>query len=388
MKIISKSEFTELSNFKSDCAITVFMPTHRSGVAVNEQQDLLAFKTILQSVRKQLQNRGLSNTEIDRIIRPGHELLEHETFWYELSDGLGVFMANGFFKIIKITNTVTNEVFINSTFYVSPLVPLVSNDHHFFLLVFSKQFTQFYRGNPYGMEKLEVEGLPYGIDDVIHFEEKGGKELFRGGGTATGAGANFHGHSPGTADEKIYIARYLKEVDQTLWTELLATEKAPLVLAAVDYMSNIYRQISQYKNICEQSLIGNFELEDVNTLFRRAQEIVKPYFEEEQLKALKTYYDQSATGLTSNSPDEIIPASHYGRISDLFVMKDAHIWGKFDENDNMLEIHDERNEDDDCLINKAIVKTVANGGAVHVLEPDRMPQGNKITAFMRYEIAV
>ncbi|HEY1024057.1 MAG TPA: hypothetical protein VGE26_02745 [Sphingobacteriaceae bacterium] len=388
MKIISKSEFTELANFESDCSVTIYLPTHRAGVAVNEQQDSLAFKTALQTVRKQLQAKGFSNTDIDRVIKPGLKLLDHETFWYELSDGLGVFMANGFFKTVKLPCTVRDEILINRHFYVSPLVPLIENGDHFFLLVFSRQFTRFYRGNAFSMEQIEVEGLPYGIDDVIHFEEKGGKELFRGGGNATGSGVSFHGHSPGTADKEVYLAQYLKEVDSTLWKEALSTEKAPLVLAAVDYMVTIYKQITQYKNIWQKALIGNFELEEQNSLFRKAREIIEPFFHEEHRTALKTYYDQSATGLTSTSADEIIPASHYGRISDLFVMKDAHIWGRFDENDNVLVIHDEKKDGDDCLINKAVVKTVANGGAVHVLEPDRMPDGNKITAFMRYEIAV
>ncbi len=387
MEILSKSVFTELANHHSDCAVSVYIPTHKAGVQVNEQQDLILFKNALQQVRKDLQARGMTNDQIDPILKPGLELLESDTFWYGLSHGLAVFMAKGVFRTVILPHTVKEERLINNSFYVSPLVPVIANDNHFYLLVFSKQYTQFYRGNAFGMEKLEVEGLPFGIDDVIHYEEKGGKQLFRMGGTSPGAGASFHGTSPGTADEKVYVARYLKEVDQTLWKEVLSTEKAPLVLAAVDYMTTIYRQISSYKNICEKSLTGNFELEDENTLFRRAVEIVTPYFQEQDRKALHTFYDQSATGLTSSSPDEIIPASHYGRISDLFVMKDAHIWGKFDENDNLLEIHDERNEKDDCLINKAVVKTIANGGAVHVLEPEKMPNGSKITAFMRYEIA-
>jgi hypothetical protein len=387
MEILSKSVFNELANHTSECAISVYMPTHKAGVEVNEQQDLIRFKNALQQVRKLLQAKGMNNDQIEPILKPGFDLLESDTFWYRLSHGLAVFMAKGEFRTVILPNTVKEEILINNSFYVSPLVPVITNDNHFYLLVFSKQYTQFYRGDSFAMEKMEVEGLPYGIDDVIHFEEKGGKQLFRMGGTAPGAGASFHGTSPGTADEKVYIARYLKEVDQTLWKEVLSTEKAPLVLAAVDYMSTIYRQISTYRNICERSLTGNFELEDTNSLFNRAIEIVTPYFREQDRKALHTFYDQSATGLTSTSPDEIIPASHYGRISDLFIMKDAHIWGKFDENDNVLVIHDERKDADDCLINKAVVKTIANGGAVHVLEPEKMPNGSKITAFMRYEIA-
>lgn len=388
MEIISKSEFAELAKFKSECSISVYLPTHRSGVEVNEQQDLIVFKNSLQQVRRSLQGKGYNNSQIDEILKPGTELLQDDNFWYNLSGGLGVFIAKGFFKTVKFPKAVKEEIFINNSFYVSPLLPVISNDRHFFLLVFSKNDANFYRGDEFNIVKLDVEGLPNGMNDVVHFEEKGGKELFRGGGNLSGAGANFHGHGSGLADEKIYIAQYLKEVDQTLRTEVLANENAPLVLAAVDYLIPIYKQNSSYKNITQEAIIGNSEYEDLNSLFKKACDIVTPYFNEGDRKALKTYYDQSATGLTSNNAEEIIPASHYGRISDLFVMKDAHIWGTFNEVTNELHIHEEKQEDDDCLINQAVVKTVANGGMVHILEPERMPEGSQIAAFMRYEIEV
>lgn len=388
MEILSKSEFAELANFKSECSISVYIPTHRSGVAVNEQQDLIVFKNSLQQVRKILQGKELSNTQIDEIIRSGTELLEDETFWYNLNEGLGVFMAKDFFKTTKLPKPVKKEIFVNNGFYVSPLLPVISNNQHFYLLVYSKHDAKFYRGDAYNIEKMEIEGLPNGMNDVIHFEEKGGKELFRGGGNATGSGASFHGHDSGLADEKTYIAQYLKEVDQTLRTEVLANENVPLVLAAVDYLIPLFKQNSSYRYIASESIIGNYEHVDLNFLFNKACEIVKPYFQEEDRKALKTYYDQSATGLTSDTADEIIPASHYGRISDLFVMKDAHIWGKFNEATGELEIHEKKQEDDDCLINQAVIKTLANGGAVHMLDPGKMPDGSKIAAFMRYEIEV
>ena len=388
MEIISKSEFAELANLKSECSVSVYIPTHRSGVEVNEQQDLIVFKNSLQQVRRELQGRQFSNAQIDEVLSPGMELLQDDVFWYNLTAGLGVFMARGFFKAVKLPNPVKEELFINNNFYVTPLLPVIANNQHFFLLVFSKQDAKFYRGNAYHLEQIEVEGLPNGMDDVVHFEEKDGKELFRGGGNLAGAGASFHGHGSGLADEKTYIAKYLKEVDQTLRTEVLANENAPLVLSAVEYMIPIYKQNSSYRNIASEAIIGNYEHEDINSLFKRASEIVKPYFREEDRKALKTYYDQSATGLTSSIADEIIPASHYGRISDLFVMKDAHIWGKFNEITNELVIHEDKEEGDDCLINQAIVKTVANGGVVHILEPGRMPEGSQIAAFMRYEIEV
>src|SRR5690606_23839096 len=131
---------------------------------------------------------------------------------------------------------VAEELHINNSFYLLPMVQAVTNTEHFYLLVVSKNSAKFYKGGMFGIKEMEVEGLPLGMNDVIHFEEKDERKLFRGGGTAPGAEANFHGHGSGLADEKEYISQYLKEVDQTLWTEVLANEKAPLILSSVEYM--------------------------------------------------------------------------------------------------------------------------------------------------------
>ncbi len=99
---------------------------------------------------------------------------------------------------------------------------------------------------------------------------------------------------------------------------------------------------------------------------------------------MKTYYDNSTTELTSSIPEDVIPASFYSKVSDLFLVKDAHIWGTFDEGTNELVIHEEMQEGDTCLLNKAAIKTLKNGGAVHVLEQERMPADSKVAAFMRF----
>jgi len=117
------------------------------------------------------------------------------------------------------------ELFVNSSFNILPLLPLMTDDAYFFLLMLSKKDARIFRGDAYGMELLEVEGLPNGMDDVIHFEEKDTQQTMRRAGAGAGrgaiSGANFHGHGPGLADETEWVIQYLKEVNQTLWTELL-----------------------------------------------------------------------------------------------------------------------------------------------------------------------
>lgn len=390
MEILSRDEFIELANFQKENCISIYIPTHNSGVEVNEKQALIIFKNNLQQAKSALTERGFDQKQIDHFLKPAFELIKEESFWNKLDKGLAVFIAEDFFEVFNLPYTLEEEFHINGSFLMTPLLPLIEKRHPFYLLVFSKHDCKFYEGDQFEMKKLEVEGLPTGIDDVVPFELKESRQTHRRAGAAAGrssmVGANFHGHGSGLSDEDEYLQQYYKEVDQTLWKEVLHNQHVPLVLAAVDYEIALYKQISNYKHVCEDCLTGNFEHEDRHSIYLKAKEKLTSYFKEYMNSALKSFYDNSAGELSSSITEEVISASYYAQVSDLFVEKNQRIWGTFDEKENKMEIHEERQAGDECLINSAIIKTLMNGGEVHLLDKEKMPAESPLAAFLRFSI--
>jgi hypothetical protein len=384
MEVISREQFNELANYKGEHCISIYLPTHRAGVEVNEKQDALVFKNALQKVNMDLQNKNLDPATINRILKPGFELHNNPLFWNNQLDGLAVFMADGYFKTIQLPFKVKEEQFLNHTFFLTPLIPAITSDEEFYVLVLSKHDAQFFEGNAFGMQRIMVEGLPNGMDDVVHFEEKDDLRLFRQGGKGGTGSASFHGHGEGQLDDKANIGLYFQEVDRTLFSEVLHDKNKPLLLAGVEYLIPIYKGISRYNFIVDDCICGNQEHENINSLYAKAREKLVPYFQQRTNKALENYYNQIATSLTSSIPEDVIPASFYAQISDLFICRDEHIWGRFNEQDNKLEIHRGQQDGDDDLIDRAAIKTYLNGGGVYVLEKEKMPKEAVIAAFMRY----
>lgn len=381
---LSKNVFVELANYKSSCCVTVYLETHPSGVAVNEKYDTISFKNVLQNITTLLRDRGIDQATIVKMLEPGYELLRNDAFWLNLSPGLAVFLADGYFKYVRTPLVPKDEIFINTSFYISPLIPVMTSNEHFYLLVISKKQSKLYRADAFGMEYIPIPELPNGVDDVVHFEEKEDENLFRTGGRGSTGGANFHGIGAGKPDEKKNIALYLEEVDRTLWKTLLNREHVPLLLAGVEYLIPIYKQVSAYKFIWEEPLTGSHEHDEIHALYEKAKEKMTSYFQARTMKALINFGNHSATELTSSIPADVIPAAHYGRISHLFVQKDEHIWGTFDEHANELKLHETQHPEDECLLNKAIVKTILTGGEVHLLDKEQMPVSSSIAALMRY----
>jgi hypothetical protein len=92
----------------------------------------------------------------------------------------------------------------------------------------------------------------------------------------------------------------------------------------------------------------------------------------------------------SNSPqasselNSIIPAAFYGRVETLFVALGKQIWGTFNSQKSVLEVHREHMAGAQDLLDLAAVKTLSNGGEVYALDRENMPDEVLICAIFRY----
>lgn len=384
--ILTKDVFSELANFEGMPCVSILLPTHKAGVEVNEQVDLIAFKNALQAVEKQLAERKTEQTLIKKILEPGYTLLRDDTFWRNQSNGLAIYISDNYFKYLRLSAPVTQHIRINSSFYVSPLIPFMVKKEYFYILDIAKKFPRFYRADLFGIEHLQIEEMPSGVDDVVHFEEKEAEKLFRSGGRGGTGGANFHGIGGGKPDEKEHIAIYLEEVDDTIWKTHLNKSNAPLLLAGQDFLIPIYRAVSDYSYIWPEALTGNHHQQSDNELYEAAMQVMQPYFDQSLNKYLEDYGNKSATKLTSSIIADIIPAAYYGQIAQLFVKKDTQIWGTFNEQDNKLTIASQEQEGTEDLVDKAIIKTIQNGGDVFILDEGQMPAPSELAAVLRYSL--
>src|SRR4051794_32187182 len=126
MKSISREEFLELSNANGEYNISIYMPTHRGGMEVNERHDPIVFKNALQSAKRMLADAGASHDSIEKLVKPGLELLKDEMFWNNQTEGLAAFLGNNLFKTVQLPYTVQQQVLVNHVFQTGPLIPMLT----------------------------------------------------------------------------------------------------------------------------------------------------------------------------------------------------------------------------------------------------------------------
>jgi len=382
---IDKTALVSLQKQGAGDCVSIYLPVHQEGQEVNNLDDPIAFKDCLREAGQRLQQQGLGAQHIRNILQPGYDLTPDDNFWRSQLQGLAFFASAGFCRYMRLPEAPKPGILVNDHFLLTPLIPFLTDNEHFFVLTISKHQAKLFRGDRFGMAPVPVAGMPKGMNDVVHFEEKDEAGVFRaGGGRAGTGGANFHGIGGGKPDEKESIALYFAEVARTIEREALAEEHAPLMLAGVEYLHPIYISVAHYKPIIKEGLKGNYEQVTLPELHRQAREKLQPILDAETQRWIDEYNNKSGGPLTSSIPADIIPAAYFTQAGRLFIQKDAHIWGHFDPQSQQLDIHDEKQPGDDCLVNEAAMQVLLHGGYVHILPKEQMPEEAVMAALFRY----
>jgi hypothetical protein len=81
----------------------------------------------------------------------------------------------------------------------------------------------------------------------------------------------------------------------------------------------------------------------------------------------------------------VVPAAAFGRVEVLFVVLDERLPGVFDQKKNQVTVTTDGDPASEDLLDLAVVETVKNGGRVHAVNKERMPEEHAaVAAILRY----
>jgi hypothetical protein len=380
MNQLSRAEFERLAAVRGTPSISIYMPTHRAGAEV--RQNAVRFKNLLRRIEDDLQVRGMRPPEVKQLLSAGRALAGDDPFWQHQRSGFAAFIAEGLFDPYRLPLEVDELATIGDRFSLKPLLPLLTGENRFFILALSQNQVRLLEGTRHSVREVPVGDIPKGLADAMRFDEEQAQVMFHLG-KKTGAGGVYHGHGVMEAEHKEKIRQYFLQVDRGLH-DVLRDERAPLLLAGVEYLHPIYRDASTYPHLLPVGLSGNPDGLKPEQLHEEAWAVLQPYFENEVQRAVESWRNLAGTGRASGEIREILPAAVHGRIDRLLLTVDEQRWGRLDETTAIVEEHDTRQAGDHDLIELAAVHTALNGGPVLTIARDRMPDGAGIAAIFRY----
>ncbi len=386
--IPSRDELIALSIVQSDPCISIFLPTSRGGA--QQKQDELRLKNHFRETENRLFLRNLHTTRIDNLLRPLQMLITEEQFWRQNKDGVAIFRSLQHFQVFRLPISFKEQVVISDHFSLKPLLPLLSASERFYILALSQNDIRLLEATRYGVELATLpESVPESLADALKYEESENEVSYysSASGAQRGKGGRhpviFYGRGVGIDDTKEHILRYFQQINRGLH-ELLHDETAPLVLAGVEYLFPLYREVNTYPHLLEQGVAGNPDRLNAEQLHKQAWPVVQPYLMEKQQEAAARYAMLAGTGQASSEIREIVPAACYGRINTLFVAVNREQWGLFEPASGSIHVHEKAKFGDDDLLDIAATQTLQHRGTVYAVNDVDVPGGTLASAVFRY----
>ncbi|MBI2832635.1 MAG: hypothetical protein HYX79_10310 [Chloroflexi bacterium] len=362
--------------------VSLYMPTNRTG---DTEQNSIRFRNLLRAAEERLVASGARPADARRMLKPARGLLSDAAFWQHQGDGLAVFLSQEVFKHYSLPSSFQELVVAAERFHVKPLLPLF-RDGLFYVLAVSMGKVMLLQCTRDSLRVVTPESVPTNLAEALRYDqtEKQQKVHIVATPGGPGRGGAVSGYGEGSTDGlKDSALRYFQQVNRGLH-EVLKEERAPLVVAGVDYIQAIYREANTYPHLLSDGVKGNVDEMTPEALHQQARVVVKPYFERDEIAALARYNKALGTGLATGDLEQAVLAAYVGRVYILFVALDAQQWGKFDAAQHKVVLHQKAEPGDEDLLDFAAVYTLTKGGSVYAVAREKMPGGSPVAAIYRY----
>lgn len=396
MDRLTKQSLLDLINEPQGRCISIYMPTERKGA--DTQQGPIRLKNLLGQAQAELGELGERTPDIESLLTPAQALVNNSEFWQYQSDGLALLLSADSMATYRVPLAFPEMVIVNDRFLLKPLLPLVIGEGTFYLLSLRQGGVRLLRGSRFELAEVALgEDVPTSLAEALKYDEFETNIRFHiaarpSTGSSRGApdrgAAIYHGQGGAGDDANIkeQLIRFFRQLDNGVRDLLESSQQPPLVLAGIDYLRGIYRQVNQYGGLIDEEVTIDPEALTLPELHQRAWALVEPMFTADRQTALDTYQHLAGTQdqRAGHAIEEIAPAAYFQRIDTLFVPHTVGLWGTFEPENNQVQVHDERQPGAQDLLDFAAVHTLLNGGSVYLVEPDDLSVGALPAAIFRY----
>ena len=378
---LSRTEIQKLASQISFPCVSLYMPAEKAGAETRKNP--IRFKNLLSEAETKLKNLGDTN-DLTQQLNTAKSYIENYDFWQHQESGLAFFISQAGIKYYTLGGDFVEVVTVSDRFYLQPLLPIINQNTKFYLLTLAQNEVQLFIGNRDGIKLIELpDSVPSSLAEALKYDDPEKQTQYHSGDT--GKSPIYHGQGVGTTDNKDEIRRFFQQINSGIQSAF-DQEKTPLILAGVEYLLPIYHEVNSYNNLVEKGVTGNPENVSHHDLHQQAWSIIKEQLNAERQNAIDKYQQLSFGNEASSNLEQIVAAAEKGQIDTLFFVTNTQQWGRFDPQENKVELHQEQTINSVNLIDFAVVKTYLQGGKVYLLEPEQTPVANRMMAILRYPI--
>lgn len=380
-----KQHLVQLFEHEAPRSISIYLPMAESGD--DTLKNPIRFKNAAKELEQKMQEAGSEKREIRETIERLTEIVNGYAFFQDQMEGLAIFLAGDFHRIIKVPMRFKDQVVVSNAFEVRPLLEAMQNDREFYIIAMGQENARLFQANKFEVNEIELSGdTPTSFSEAMGYDDPENRLHHQTISNVSGdRNPIFHGHTE--KDQKTQnLKRFFQLFDRGVMKAIKRPD-LPVLLAGLEQYHPVYREVTELPNILGNGIeVGLNEIKP-SELHQTAWGVVKEEIGSPAAMANKTYKNLVASDKTSDDLSKLSLAAKYGRIDTLIAERNKEVWGQVDPEQDKVIIkdHGDTNEEDIELLGYSIKQTILNGGEVYVMDEESMPtERSPVAAIMRY----
>ncbi len=365
--------------------VSLHMPAHVKGS--QRRQDPIRFQNLLDEALEGLVAIGTRRPDAIQLLSPAAALLDQPEFWNHPQEGLAIFLGEHLAHYRWLSSPPPQEARVGACFVVRHVLPSARERAEFLLLNLSQQNIRLFDGSSEGLREIDLSGAPINIKELLRFVDEEKSLQFHTGAAPTAGGqrrgAMFHGQ--GVEEQpRLRTFEFFRKLDEAL-RDILRDVHAPMILAGDERIVTIFRQATSYPRLFDQAIAGNPDRTPIDELHGRCIELLDHAREANRVDELARLDEALGVGRGAKGLQDVLTAAADGLVETVFVRRDAHAWGRFDEAARSIHLDGEKQSEpgQDDLFELAIIHCLRNSGRARMIEPREAPGGAPIAAVLR-----
>jgi hypothetical protein len=383
-KRLAKDFLTEISaDHYQQPRLSLYQPTHRHHP--DNQQDPIRFRGLV----KKLELLLLENhpaAQVSALLEPVEALASDREFWNHTPDGLAVFAAPGWFKVIGLPRSVEELTVVADSFHTKPLRRILQSADRYQVLGLNLHEVKLYEGDRDALEEIDLaDGVPRTIAEALGEELTDAHQTVASyGGVGAGSGAMHHGHG-GKSDEVDNDAdRFFRAVDRGVLETHSRPSGLPLILAALPEHHHLFHAVSHNPSLVSEGIGFHPDSISIDELRECAWKVFEPLYQARLAALGNDFAVAKSKDLGLDDLALIGEAAAAGRIATLLIEADREIVGRVHDGSGNIHLGASDPTQSDDLLDDLGERVLKMGGQVFVVPAAQMPTDTGAAATCRY----
>lgn len=362
----TRGQIGRLLEVRDPYSVSIYLPTDPVSDGGAER---IAFGNLVSEALNQLGEMDITRADLEAVREALEDLGDEEAFWAAQARSLAVFATPGSLVTFRLANRLRPLVEVSDRFHVKPLLRAQTFPQVAFVLALAQGSCRLVEVEPdMPAGTVRVPDLPTDVASASGRSSISDKAPTR--------------RIQGREGQKVRMRAYARQVDQAL-RPLLSGMQVPLMLAAAEPMTSIYRSVNSYPYLADTVIGGNPETTADAELAARGREVLDELYAAE-LAAMRERYDVRATaGRGISDVAEIARAATFGLVDVLMVDIDAAPTGTIDETSGAVN-PGEPGPGTYGLVDEIARRVWRADGRVLAVRAQDIPGGGPAAAILRY----